>query len=72
MAELGFCKTCRGKVSSEAIACPHCGQPYPIDDNLSGVRELVRRNQKIHAIKLLRELQPELSLKEAKDYVDSL
>ena len=29
MAELGHCKTCTGKVSSEAKSCPHCGQPFP-------------------------------------------
>lgn len=26
---LGTCKTCGGKVSSEAETCPHCGQPEP-------------------------------------------
>ena len=29
MAELGQCKTCRREVSTEAISCPHCGQPNP-------------------------------------------
>ena len=76
MAELGSCKTCKGKVSSEAIACPHCGQPDPYENNVSQVpdklHELVRRNQKIEAIRVLKELQPWLSLKEAKDYIDSL
>lgn len=28
MALLGFCRTCgQYKISSEAIVCPHCGQP---------------------------------------------
>ncbi len=24
------CRVCKGKVSSQAIACPHCGQPDPV------------------------------------------
>jgi predicted amidophosphoribosyltransferase len=26
MAELGVCPTCKGKVSTSARACPHCGE----------------------------------------------
>lgn len=33
MASLGKCRTCDGKVSSEAPACPHCGQPEPYLDS---------------------------------------
>ena len=29
MATLGLCHCCRQSVSSEAEACPHCGQPSP-------------------------------------------
>lgn len=30
MALLGFCRTCgHYKISSEALFCPHCGQPNP-------------------------------------------
>lgn len=29
MADMGQCKTCRKGVSTEALACPHCGQPDP-------------------------------------------
>lgn len=77
MAELGFCRTCSGKVSSEATMCPHCGQPQPFSPHPSQnfmreVRDLVQRNQKIEAIKVLREMQPGLGLKEAKDIVDAM
>jgi len=30
MATLGACKTCKGKCSSDAPRCPHCGQPSPL------------------------------------------
>lgn len=33
MAELLECPTCSGKVSSEAQACPHCGQPMTMLDD---------------------------------------
>ena len=33
--EIGDCKACRGKVSSEAAACPHCGQPAPFKQQCS-------------------------------------
>ncbi len=75
MVKLGSCKTCRGKVSSEAPTCPHCGQPNPYDkdkDDLDKVRELIRYNKKIEAIKLLRCLRPGMGLKEAKDFVESI
>lgn len=29
MAEAAECPTCAGTVSSEAVSCPHCGQPRP-------------------------------------------
>jgi len=29
MAELSECKTCKGKVSSSAASCPHCGEASP-------------------------------------------
>lgn len=29
MAEAAECPTCAGKVSTEAVSCPHCGQPCP-------------------------------------------
>jgi RNA polymerase subunit RPABC4/transcription elongation factor Spt4 len=31
MARVTNCKTCKGKVSTEAKTCPHCGQPNPAD-----------------------------------------
>ena len=32
MAELGNCKVCKGRVSSAAHTCPHCGHPNPYDE----------------------------------------
>ena len=30
-ARLTTCQTCEGQVSTEALACPHCGQPGPFE-----------------------------------------
>ncbi|MFA7382492.1 MAG: hypothetical protein WC001_03505 [Desulfurivibrionaceae bacterium] len=72
MAGLVSCKTCQGLVSSEALACPHCGQPNPYPFDLGEIRLLVQQDQKIKAIKRLRELQPWLGVAEAKDMVESM
>jgi ribosomal protein L7/L12 len=73
MATLTACKTCGGKISTEARACPHCGQPDPDGSPLAEqVRRILRETKnKINAIKLVRE-QTGMGLKEAKDFVDSL
>ena len=71
MARLGFCKTCQGRVSSEAASCPHCGQPAPYQDVPEQVRLLALRGQQIEAIKKLRDLTG-LDLKDAKEMVDAL
>jgi len=71
MANLGLCRACKGKVSSEATLCPHCGQPNPYEDQLGHVRALVAGGQKIEAVKVYRELTG-CDLAEAKTFVDSL
>ena len=30
------CRECRGQVSEQAFACPHCGAPYPAKDKWDG------------------------------------
>jgi len=70
MATLGTCRTCGGKVSSEARACPHCGQPNPSLAGLEEAQALARMGQKIEAIKMVRE-RTGRDLKAAKDLVDS-
>jgi len=30
------CRECRGVVSEQAFACPHCGAPYPTKDKWDG------------------------------------
>lgn len=78
MAQLGVCRTCGGMVSSEAISCPHCGQPMPYTEGKvidkssshSQARELLKQGRKIEAIKVVRE-ETGLGLKEAKDLVES-
>ena len=32
MATLLRCRVCEGKVSSDAPACPHCGDPYVTEE----------------------------------------
>lgn len=78
MAQLGVCRTCGKMVSSEAISCPHCGQPMPYTDGKvidssrphSRAQDLLRQGRKIEAIKVVRE-ETGLGLKEAKDLVES-
>lgn len=72
MPNIGVCRCCRGRVSSEAAACVHCGQPNPFDNDLSQVVAFIRRGNKINAIKLLREMYPDLGLKEIKEWVEDL
>ena len=72
MAKLGSCKCCSGKVSSEAISCPHCGQPEPYSDSVDEtIREILKTQGKVPAIKQYRELT-DCTLSEGKRYVDSL
>ena len=71
---LTTCRCCNGKVSSEALTCPHCGQPNPANLGEEGWRlsaqmEL-RAGNKINAINMVREATG-LGLKEAKDLVES-
>ena len=69
---LTACKTCDGKVSSEARVCPHCGQPEPYESSLAGrARSILKTSNVIEAIKFVRE-QTGWELKEAKEFVDSL
>jgi ribosomal protein L7/L12 len=71
--ELSLCKCCTGRVSREAIYCPHCGQPKPTSGQESWaeeVRNLVNQGNKIEAIKRVREATG-MGLKEAKNYVDT-
>jgi len=73
---LSFCRCCNGRVSTEALSCPHCGQPSPSPS--SGQQEwwkekaldLLNSGNKIEAIKLVREATS-LGLKEARDLVES-
>jgi len=72
MLKLGMCRCCSGKVSNEAKSCPHCGQPDPYSDIYEEkIQALLRRGEKIQAIKLIRDMTG-CGLKEAKDYVDAL
>jgi ribosomal protein L7/L12 len=76
MFKLGVCKCCFGKVSSEAMVCPHCGQPNPYyddspDTTARDAYSLVLKGKKIEAIKLVRERKG-WGLAEAKNFVESL
>lgn len=69
MPTLGVCRCCGGQVSSEAEACPHCGQPDP-PEAFARARAQLSRGNKINAIKIVRE-QTGWDLKHAKDLVES-
>lgn len=49
MPELGVCKCCLENVSSEAKACPHCGQPDPY------IAESNERQRDMNLIKTIKE-----------------
>jgi hypothetical protein len=70
---LGYCRCCSGKVSREAVTCPHCGQPSPYqfgDDGYGEARAQLKQGNKITAIKLVRE-KSGMGLAEAKAFVES-
>lgn len=72
MAFLSTCKLCGGRVSSEATSCPHCGHPSPGEDWLAHrARECLRKNDKIGAIKTVREIAG-WDLQKAKQFVEGL
>jgi ribosomal protein L7/L12 len=79
MFKLGVCKCCSDKVSSEAMICPHCGQPCPYSEAPEDpeeifkreVRALLSEGEKIKAIKLVRE-KKYMDLPEAKKFVEKL
>lgn len=72
MPELGICKCCSGKVSNEAPACPHCGQPDPFLRGVPKITLVQPGSQPIQTIKIVRETIPGMGLKEAKDFVESV
>lgn len=75
---LTTCPECSRPVSDKAAACPACG--YPLQAQASPpqgvgdeeVKEVIRREGKIAAIKRYRELKPSTGLAEAKDHIDRL
>ena len=72
MDRLGLCKCCSGKVSNEAISCPHCGQPEPFSDSVNEkMRDLLKKHGKVPAIKEYRDFT-DCTLAEAKRYIESL
>jgi ribosomal protein L7/L12 len=70
---LSACFCCGRPVSTQAKACPHCGQPDPTgsDELKVAVKEFLREAPKINAIKFVRE-QTGAGIKEAKDYVERI
>jgi ribosomal protein L7/L12 len=67
---LAACRCCGVQISSEAKACPHCGQPFPVADGFDQARVEYQHGNVISAIKLVREATG-LGLKEARDMVES-
>jgi len=70
MASLSSCRLCGGQVSTEAQACPHCGQPDPCEQ-WRDVRAALNRGNKIEAIKIVIE-KTGWDLSQAKEFVESL
>ena len=71
--QLVSCRCCKGVVSSEAAACPHCGQPFPaqlMPTWQSKAQSLHAAGDIMGAIKIVRE-HSGLGLKESKELVDS-
>ena len=75
------CPECTREVSDQAAACPHCGYPLHtqppatspvLGDTDARLTQALLTQGKIAAIKLCRELYPDLGLAEAKARVDRL
>ena len=75
------CPECSREVSDQAVACPHCGYPLraksapaspALGDADTRILQALQIQGKIAAIKLCRELHPEMGLAVAKEYVERL
>lgn len=70
------CPMCEREISSNAVACPHCGEPSKKEETLNklvGYSVVLEGNLTIK-IKLIKEIRmiTGLGLKEAKDLVDNV
>lgn len=76
MASLEQCKTCEGDVSSEALTCPHCGQPGPFDCSIQGVTDAALKMlaKEFHPSNIEEYVQEKLGYPPAKarDFVKNL
>jgi len=70
MPSLTSCRLCGGQVSTEAQACPHCGQPDP-SGQWGDVRAALNRGDKLKAIKMVID-RTGWDLRQAKEFVESL
>jgi len=77
------CPECGRRISDQAVSCPGCGRPLnpvesaapplPATGAANGeILDLIRRHQKIAAIKRFRELHPGMGLAEARDAVERI
>lgn len=71
MNELGVCICCNGFVGNNAEVCPHCGQTNPFKELDQKLYSCIVRNDKMGAIKRVRELF-NLDLLDAKYYIDKI
>jgi outer membrane biosynthesis protein TonB len=59
------CDVCRKKISPDALFCPHCGEPYGIDENLSSLSSNVEVIRK--GVALLYRMNAHIAAKQIKD-----
>jgi hypothetical protein len=59
------CDVCRKKISPDALFCPHCGEPYGIDENLSSLSSNVEVIRK--GVALLYRMNAHIAGKQVKD-----
>lgn len=66
------CKICGGKMRAEARVCPHCGPPDAVEVVLAEKVRMILGGTNVLEAMLFVSKQTGWSLKEVKDFVDSL
>ena len=68
ITQVGFCKSCKNKVSQDVKACSRCGQLEPFQPLPDVIHLLVTRGNRIEAIERLQELTG-MDLKDSTDFI---
>ena len=59
MANILKCRVCNGNVSSDAKNCPHCGDPYIIEERRQFAEKEKEKAEALQKYKYIKELRKE-------------